>query len=297
MTNCVDCNILCSTNDSNECRKCSDRIHYKCLFNAKILPSAWTNNNTPPQYACAIFNSPNCVFYCNNCLGSINDISDSASNGITLSSIADKIDNIKTLIVDSNNIINNHHTKNHTYADTLKSSINSLTSKIIDIPREIAHATMDDLSVIIKMITNANLNTNYINSLFNDFNIDKSTVNEVNFKNAVAIISFKTVISKDRFLKLEFKNTAYNTLVKLRSLPYETRKLGLVYYHAIKSGAFTSHKSVFNNRTMCYELRKLSDNRIDWNSSCYSPSQSELSSWRTSNSAYTDKKSKAKSSN
>ena len=152
MTNCVDFNILCSINDSNECRKCSDRIHYKCLFNAKILPSAWTNNITPPQYACAIFNFHNLIFHCNNCLGSINDISDSASNGITLSSIEDTIDNIKTLIVDSNNISNNHHAKNHTYADTLKSSINSLISKIIDIPREIAHATMDDQSVIIKRL-------------------------------------------------------------------------------------------------------------------------------------------------
>ena len=76
----------------------------------------------------------------------------------------------------SNNIINTHHAKNHTYADTLKSSITSLIYKIIYIPREIAHVTMDDLSVIIKKITNANLNTDYINSLFNDFNIDISTV-------------------------------------------------------------------------------------------------------------------------
>ena len=52
----------------------------------------------------------------------------------------------------------------------------------------------------------------------------------------------------------------------------------MVYYHVIKSGGFTSHKSVFNNRTMCYELRKFTDNRIYWNSSRYSPSQSELSS-------------------
>ena len=71
-----------------------------------------------------------------------------------------------------------------------------------------------------------------------------------------------TVISKDRFLNLEFKNTAYNILLKLRSLPVETRKLGLVYYHAIKSGAFTSHKMVFNNRTMCYELRKLTNEHL-----------------------------------
>ena len=57
------------------------------------------------------------------------------------------------------------------------------------------------------------MNTDYINSLCNDFNINKSTVNEVNFKNDIAIISFNTVISKDRFLNLELKKTAYNTLV------------------------------------------------------------------------------------
>ena len=97
---------------------------------------------------------------------------------------------IKTLTVNSNNIINNNHAKNHTYADTLKSSINSLTSKIIDIPREIDHAIIDGISDLIKKINNANLNTGYINSLFNDFNIDKSTVNKVNFKNGIAIVSF-----------------------------------------------------------------------------------------------------------
>ena len=51
---------------------------------------------------------------------------------------------------------------------------------------------MDNLSVIIKKITNANLNTDYINSLFNDFNIDKSTVKEVNFKNGIASVSFNS---------------------------------------------------------------------------------------------------------
>ena len=144
-----------------------------------------------------------------------------------------------------------------------------MTFKIIDIPREIDHATMDDLSVIIKNINNSNLNTDCIKN---------STFNEVNSKNGISIVLFNTVISKDRFLNLEFKNTAYNTLVILQSIPIEIRKVVLVNYHAIKSGAFTSHKSVINNRTMCYELRKLTDNRIDWNSYCYSPSQSDLSS-------------------
>ena len=64
---------------------------------------------------------------------------------------------------------------------------------------------MDNISVIIKRITNDNLYIDYINSLFNDFNIDKSTIKEVNFKNSIAIVSFNIVISKDRFLNLEFK--------------------------------------------------------------------------------------------
>ena len=138
---------------SNSC------IHYKCLFNTKILPAAWTNGNMPPQYACAIFDSPNFIFYCNNCLNSINDTSNSNSDVFTLSSIAYKIDNIKTLIIYSNNIISKNLTSYHSYADTIKSSIKSLASKITDIPRNIVHANMDELSVIIKKIYSGNLNT------------------------------------------------------------------------------------------------------------------------------------------
>ena len=70
-----------------------------------MLPAAWINGNTPPQYACATFDSQNFIFYCNNCLNSINDTSNSNSDAFTLSSIVDKIDNNKTLIIDSNNII------------------------------------------------------------------------------------------------------------------------------------------------------------------------------------------------
>ena len=62
MTNCTYCDKPCSTENSNSCTNCNDCIHHKCLFNADMLPSAWTNNNTPPQYACAIFNSKNFYF-------------------------------------------------------------------------------------------------------------------------------------------------------------------------------------------------------------------------------------------
>ena len=61
----------------------------------------------------------------------------------------------------------------------------------------------------------------------------------------------------------------------MQSLPTETRKLGLLYYHAIKSGSITSHKSVFNNRTMSYELRTIVNDNIDWKSANYSPTSVE----------------------
>ena len=59
MNNCTYCDNPCSTENSNSCTNCNYCSHHKCLLNADILPSAWTNNNTHPQYACAIFNSKN----------------------------------------------------------------------------------------------------------------------------------------------------------------------------------------------------------------------------------------------
>ena len=70
MANCVDCSKPCSTDDNYSCKKCNYRIHYKCEFNANILPPAYSSY-TPPQYAFAISNSPHFIFYCNNCLDSI----------------------------------------------------------------------------------------------------------------------------------------------------------------------------------------------------------------------------------
>ena len=99
MTNYLKCRCLCNKEDSNSCSKCNSCIDYKCLFNDKMLPAAWTNGNTPSKYVCAIFDSPNFILYCNNCLNSINDTSNSNYDAITISSIADKIDNIKNLIL------------------------------------------------------------------------------------------------------------------------------------------------------------------------------------------------------
>ena len=138
MTNRLNFRCLCNKEDSNYCSKCNYCIYYKYLFNADMLLAAWTNGNTPPQYFCTIFDFPNFIFYCNNCLHSIN--------------------------------------------------VQSLTSKITEITRNIAHANMDDHSVIIKNIDLGNLNSEYINKLLSDISIDQSSINEVNFKNGIVIV-------------------------------------------------------------------------------------------------------------
>ena len=65
----------------------------------------------------------------------------------------------------------------------------------------------------------------------------------------------------------------------------DTRKLGLLYYHAIKSGSIKSLKSVCNKRTNCYELRRTINDKIDCISDKYNPigyTQEEISAWKIS---------------
>ena len=74
-----------------------------------------------------------------------------------------------------------------------------------------------------------------------------------------------------------------------------TRKLGLLYYHAIKSGSIKSLKSVFNKRTNCYELRRTINDKIDWISHKYNPTQEEISAWKISFAAFSKSKSETES--
>ena len=91
-----------------------------------------------------------------------------------MNSLSVQINNIKSLILDSNNIIK----KNTSYVDTLKSSIessfSSMTSKINNIPSKITHTQIDDLSAIIKNISKSSCNMDYINDMFKYFGVDIS---------------------------------------------------------------------------------------------------------------------------
>ena len=68
-----------------------------------------------------------------------------------------------------------------------------------------------------------------------------------------------------------------------QSLSLDTRKLGLLFYHAIKSGSIKSLKSVFNKINNCYELRRTVNDKIYWISDkyiyLYNPTQEEISPW------------------
>ena len=237
------------------------------------------------------------IIYFNNCLVSKNDVSSPSIDVVTLNSLSVQINNIKSLILDSNNIIK----KNTTYADTLKSSnessFSSMTSKINNIPSKITHTQIDDLSAIIKNISKSSCNMDYINDIFKYFGVDNAiayTISDVKFINGTAIINFNSKYSIDRFLDLKFDDK-YDKLFIFQSLSLDTRKLGLLYYRAIKSGSIKSLKSVFNKRTNCYELRRTINDKIDWISDKYNPTQEEISVWKISFAAFSKSKSETES--
>ena len=134
----------------------------------------------------------------------------------------------------------------------------------------------------------------YINDMFKYFGVDNATISDVKFINGTAIINFNSKYSRDRFLDLKFDDK-YDKLFIFQSLSLDTRNLGLLYYHAIKSGSIKSLKSVFNKRTNCYELRRTINDKIDWISDKYNPTQEEISAWKISLAAFSKSKSETES--
>ena len=120
-----------------------------------------------------------------------------------------------------------------------------MTSKINNIPSKIIHNLIDDLSAIIKNISKSSCNIYYINDMFKYFGIYNATIYDVKFINGTAIINFNSKYSRNKFLDLKCDDK-YDKLYIFQSLSLDTRKLGLIYYHAIKLGFIKSLKSVFN---------------------------------------------------
>ena len=75
--------------------------------------------------------------------------------------------------------------------------------------------------------------------MFKYFSIDNATISDVKFINGTAIINFNSKYSRDRFLDLKCDDK-YDKLFIFRSVSLNTRKLGLHYYHYIKSGSIKS---------------------------------------------------------
>ena len=122
-----------------------------------------------------------------------------------------------------------------------------MTSKINNIPSKITQTQIDDLSAIIKNISKSSYNIDYINDMFKYFSIDN-------------VINFNSKYSRDRFVDLKCDDK----LFIFQSLSLDTKKLDLLYYHAIKSGSMKSLKSLFNKRTNGYELRRTINDKLDW---------------------------------
>ena len=108
--------------------------------------------------------------------------------------------------------------------------------------------------------------------MFKYFSIDNATISDVKFINKTAIIYFNSKYYRERFLDLKCDDI-YDKLFIFQSLSLDTKKLGLLYYHAIKLGSIKSLKSVFNKRTNCYELRRTINDKIDWITNKYNLTQ------------------------
>ena len=133
LSNCFHCNKIASS-DTITCTFCNNIIHILCLYDAKIIDVQVAHNNktkAPPNYAKSIFNSVNFLFKCPNCISAV-PINKNASNESLilpqLTSINDKLDNIKKLIETTTHDSNNNNMK-LSYADSLK-SISNLSTQL-----------------------------------------------------------------------------------------------------------------------------------------------------------------------
>ena len=106
-------------------------------------------------------------------------------NQIQLNQIS-MIDNINSLEENTNNTIIK-------YSDIVKSNLPSSSSTTTPPKSTATPPNSEELSVIIKNITKSSLNIDYINDIFNEFNIDRSTVTDVNFKNSIIVIYFSSL--------------------------------------------------------------------------------------------------------
>ena len=147
---------------------------------------------------------------------------------------------------------------------------NSTTPYTLPIPRKLQlNNIIRNNSLVIEHLKHSDMNTDteFISSILIHMLLPKISISIVTFKNNNAIIQF----SNKSFCNIFFRrfrsikcNPRFSHLYVRNSLPYKTRLLGKILYHAyILKLTPINTKPIFNTYTNSFELRLIS-NSIDW---------------------------------
>ena len=261
-------------------------------------------NGPPPSYALAIFSSPNFTFTCPSCLLNTSlNTSTTFSYLVSPTHIRLTSPPIRAPIPAQFHIPKCMELKtfppsfitanlpssfpclpfNKSYASAIRNSssptpIQSPSLPLIPhsstppynppIPRKLLHNNiLGNYSLVIEHLKQSDMNIYYISSILTHMLLPKISISIVTFKNNIAIIQFSNKTFRDIFFRRfsSFKsNPRFSHLYLRNSLPYKTRLLGKVLYHAyILKMTPINTKPIFNTHKNSFEIRTIS-NYIDW---------------------------------
>ena len=187
----------------------------------------------------------------------------------SLSNLSNKIIEIHNMIC-VNSKVNN---KNHSNANTITNSNNSIPS-FSDILKTSTNAsnsvnntnTNRNIqpriipSIFIENVSSSDRNIEYIKTLFTTADIDPNTIMQITFRSHFCNIILSSPCASDSLLRSRSLLAGSKLYDKLFIRPYldmKDVKVGRLYYHVFKSNLLPGYKSIFNNRSNKYELRKL----------------------------------------
>ena len=253
------------------CISCKLFYHHVCLFPASIISKSWTLINGPPtSYALTIFFSPNFTFTFPSCLlnTSSNTYITFYSHLVTPTPIhrnnppirppipaqlrIPKLMELKTFPPSFKTAnIPSPFPYHKSYASAIISSSsptpikcplvhhvppNSTTPYTLPIPRKIQlNNIIRKNSLVIDHLKPSDMNTEFISLILIHMLLPKISISIVKFKHNNAIIQFSNTsicnIFFSRFRSTKF-NPRFSHLYIRNSLPYKTRLLGKILYHA-----------------------------------------------------------------
>ena len=145
-------------------------------------------------------------------------------------------------------------------------------------------------SVVIEHIKPSEKSREFLLELLTYINIPTHALKSYNFSNATVIIFFNTPSQCSYFYsKIPFirSNSIYNHLYIRAERSITERTHGRVLFRSTKSNLAPSNvKCTFNDYTNSFELRHLTNSKIDWNKNPIYISNDTYNTWSTSYNAY-----------